>query len=350
MHLEARDRKHPSMVCVATISQIRDGFLLIHFDGWTEKYDYWCEPSSQDIHPIGWCKEHCYRLQSPKNMVKEFYWEEYLRMAGGIAAPKKLFTLEQIAVGPPSPLKLATSSCAEYSGIEPGMHLEAKDRQHPTLVCVATVARIQGNRLLIHFDGWPDEYDYWCEASSEDIHPVGWCRDNKHNIQPPNGMSDDDFSWEMYLTSTGSIAVPKKHFSKAQLVAPSPSKSSHPFYGDFRPGMRLEAVDRKHPSVICVATVAEVRGDQLRIHFDGWSSEYDYWCSKTTTDIHPIGWCQRTNRRIRRPSAEVCGCLWGTLDRRDSNPPKREAVRLIGPKNGRTNVSVCKNLKFQNMT
>ena len=29
-------------------------YLLVHFDGWTSKYDYHCEPTSVDIHPIGW--------------------------------------------------------------------------------------------------------------------------------------------------------------------------------------------------------------------------------------------------------------------------------------------------------
>ncbi len=31
-----------------------DGKILIHFDGWTENYDYWAEPTSVDLHPIGW--------------------------------------------------------------------------------------------------------------------------------------------------------------------------------------------------------------------------------------------------------------------------------------------------------
>ena len=43
-------------------------------------------------------------------------------------------------------------------------------------------------------------------------------------------------------------------------------------------GTRLEAVDRKHPILICVATIAAVdpsRTDALLIHFDGWGSEFD---------------------------------------------------------------------------
>ncbi len=43
--------------------------------------------------------------------------------------------------------------------------------------------------------------------------------------------------------------------------------------------MRLEAVDRKNPTLICVATIADInlsREDSLLIHFDGWGSEYAY--------------------------------------------------------------------------
>ena len=29
------------------------GEVLIHFDGWTSKYDYWTMPDSKDLHPIG---------------------------------------------------------------------------------------------------------------------------------------------------------------------------------------------------------------------------------------------------------------------------------------------------------
>lgn len=46
-------------------------------------------------------------------------------------------------------------------------------------------------------------------------------------------------------------------------------------------GMRLEAVDRKNPHLVCVATVAAVdtaRPDPLLIHFDGWSDRCAALC------------------------------------------------------------------------
>jgi hypothetical protein len=47
------------------------------------------------------------------------------------------------------------------------------------------------------------------------------------------------------------------------------------------PGMRLEAIDRKNPTMLCVASVAKVerkagQEDVLTIHFDGWQDNYDY--------------------------------------------------------------------------
>lgn len=65
--LEAKDLKHPSLICVATISDIRLGQLKIHFDGWPNHYDYLCDPSFKDIHPIGWCSQHGHVLQKPNS-------------------------------------------------------------------------------------------------------------------------------------------------------------------------------------------------------------------------------------------------------------------------------------------
>lgn len=71
MRLEAKDQKNPSLVCVATITDIEDKKLLIHFDGWTTTYDYWCQLGSTDIHPVGWCEKNGKTLQKPKGEEKQ---------------------------------------------------------------------------------------------------------------------------------------------------------------------------------------------------------------------------------------------------------------------------------------
>ena len=69
----------------------------------------------------------------------------------------------------------------------------------------------------------------------------------------------------------------------------------------FRVGMKLEAVDRKNTVLICVATVADILGDKVLVHFDGWEDVYDYWCDITSPYIHPVGWCQEKGRTLSPP-------------------------------------------------
>lgn len=72
------------------------------------------------------------------------------------------------------------------TGFRVGMKLEAVDRKHSSLVCVASIAGLMDSRILVHFDSWDEVYDYWADASSPYIHPVGWCHHNGHSLTPPN--------------------------------------------------------------------------------------------------------------------------------------------------------------------
>lgn len=65
------------------------------------------------------------------------------------------------------------------------MSLECADLMDPRLVCVATVSRVVGRLLKIHFDGWTDEYDQWLDCESSDIYPVGWCVLVGHKLEGP---------------------------------------------------------------------------------------------------------------------------------------------------------------------
>ena len=76
------------------------------------------------------------------------------------------------------------------------MKLEAKDRQYPTLTCVASITDINtSGDLLIHFDGWNNSYDYWCKPNTTDIHPPMWSGKTGRQLQAPNSkpfMTLDD--------------------------------------------------------------------------------------------------------------------------------------------------------------
>ena len=71
---------------------------------------------------------------------------------------------------------------------EVGMKLEAVDKCNISYVCVATVANVMDGRVLIHFDGWEMDYDYWVTPhNSPYVHPVGWCQENGQELHPPKG-------------------------------------------------------------------------------------------------------------------------------------------------------------------
>lgn len=74
-----------------------------------------------------------------------------------------------------------------------------------------------------------------------------------------------------------------------------------PTQNNFKSGMKLEAVDKKNPYLICPATIGEVKGDEVFIMFDGWRGAFDYWCKYDSRDIFPVGWCSLTKHSLQPP-------------------------------------------------
>ena len=91
-----------------------------------------------------------------------FTWRSYLEDTNGQAAPKENFLHFH---KPPK--------SSELNGWKIGLKLEAVDRSNTSLICVATVTNVMDGRVLIHFDGWDLEFDYWVTPSSPYIHPKG---------------------------------------------------------------------------------------------------------------------------------------------------------------------------------
>uniref|UniRef100_A0A4W3I2M9 Lethal(3)malignant brain tumor-like protein 1 n=1 Tax=Callorhinchus milii TaxID=7868 RepID=A0A4W3I2M9_CALMI len=239
MRLEGVDPRHPSMFCVVSVSEVCGYRLRLHFDGYSECFDFWINIDSPDIHPVGWCEKTNRKLYPPKDCKEEeFNWSNYLKVCKAQAAPKNLFKHHNTTVTP--------------SGFRVGMKLEAVDRKNPSLICVATVTDMIENRFLVHFDNWDDTYDYWCDAGSPSIHPVGWCQEQNKPLTAPQGYPDpENFSWKKYLEETGASPAPARAFKT--------------------------------------------------IHFDGWSHDYDYWLDAEHPDLHPAGWCTKTGHLLQPP-------------------------------------------------
>ncbi|XP_042363724.1 lethal(3)malignant brain tumor-like protein 2 isoform X2 [Plectropomus leopardus] len=178
MKLEAIDPLNLGSICVATVHKVLlDGYLMVGIDGTitNDGSDWFCyHASSHAILPIDFCKKNNIPLTVPQGYDSQtFTWDKYLKDTGAKAAPARLFN-------------------ADYPGhgFSPNMKLEAVDLMEPRLLCVATVKRCVGRLLLIHFDGWEDEFDQWVDHQSPDIYPVGWCDLMGYQLQPPPGLVD----------------------------------------------------------------------------------------------------------------------------------------------------------------
>lgn len=171
MKLEAIDPLNLSSICVASVIKVlRANYLMIGMDGsmCPTGSDWFCfHATSPYIFPAGFCKANDIELTNPNN-DKKFDWQKYLEETGAKAAPEKLFSKEI----PKHDFKV-------------GMMIEAVDLMQSRLVCVATITRIVGRLLRIHFNGWDESFDQWCDCESPDLFPVGWCELVGYPLEPP---------------------------------------------------------------------------------------------------------------------------------------------------------------------
>ncbi|XP_028999455.1 polycomb protein SCMH1 isoform X2 [Betta splendens] len=249
-----------------------------------------------------------------------FSWEDYLRETSSTAASPSSFKQSRV---PPS------------NDFKVGMKLEARDPRNSNSVCIATVMGMMGTRLRLRLDGSDNTNDFWRLVDSLDIQPIGTCERSGDMLQPPLGFRMNASSWPMFLlrTLSGAEMAPASAFKKEPA---SPAKNF------FQPGMKLEAVDRKNPYLICPATVGEVRGQEIFVMFDGWRGAFDYWCPFDSRDIFPVGWCALTKHSLQPPGNffTLPGALLAPLSatstslstrRSSSNSSMQTSYRLPNP-------------------
>ncbi|KAJ6663789.1 hypothetical protein lerEdw1_009868 [Lerista edwardsae] len=276
MKLEGLDPEHPSLFCVLSVAEVRkqllaaERLLLDEATIWAIfKLSCMCRDT-----------EYGYILMGILSA-----------MTSGLMLIPQTFTL--LAGVKKQVTSFSLLKPVTPSGFRVGMKLEAVDKKNPSLMCVATIADMLDNRLLVHFDNWDESYDYWCDASSPYIRPVGYCQETGTPLTTPAEYKDfKSFSWEKYLEETGSQAAPARAFKL------------RPPHG-FQANMKLEAVDKRNPRLIRVATIMEKDDHRIKIHFDGWDHTFDFWIDTDSPDIHPIGWCAKTGHTLQLPLGTV---------------------------------------------
>ncbi|XP_069695083.1 polycomb protein Scm isoform X2 [Periplaneta americana] len=212
-----------------------------------------------------------------------FDWDVYLRETNSVTAPPEYY--KQHITPPTNEFKI-------------GMKLEALDPRNLTSTCIASVVGILGPRLRLRLDGSDNKNDFWRLVDSNEIHPIGHCEKHGGMLQPPLGFRMNASSWPMFLLKTlnGAEMAPTKIFKKEP---PTPKNNM------FQVGMKLEAVDKKNPQLICAATVGAVKGEMIHVTFDGWRGAFDYWCRFDSRDIFPVGWCAKSGHPLQPPGQKT---------------------------------------------
>lgn len=273
--LEVVDKTKVSQVRVARVHEIIGRRLHLKYcEGATDDSGFWCHDQSPLIHAVGWAHTVGHQMNATDSYHR--------RVAAGIILPSD-------ATPDMFPKHEHTQTLFQL-----GMKLEAIDPLNLSAICSATVVKVLNNGyMMIRIDSYEDrgkDEDSFCyHQSSPCIFPVGFCAENGLKIMPPVGWNADTFTWPSYLRETGEVAAPSKFFAKRLRCL------------GFAAGMRLECADLMDPKLICVATVSKVVIDILKIHFNGWDTEYDQWLWAHSPDIYPVGWAKAVGHRLEGP-------------------------------------------------
>jgi len=100
-----------------------------------------------------------------------------------------------------------------------GMKVEAVDRTFKDIITVATIKDLEGDLVLLGFDGWDDTYDYWVGIDDGDFQPPGTAMRAQARLSPPNGYVGF-FDWASYLEETSAEPAPPTVF-RSGVVFPS---------------------------------------------------------------------------------------------------------------------------------
>lgn len=265
----------------ATIDMIVGRRLrLKYIDAHPDEMGFWCHEESNLIHPVGWALTVGHDIDAPRDYMER--------------CSKKAFLPTDSTPDLFPELKQTTSSTHKF---KEGMKLEAVDPLNLDSICVATVVKVlRHGYLMIRIDRSDDESEdsglFCYHSSSACIAPAGFCDANAITLKPPEDY-EGRFRWLDYLRQTKSTAAPDVLFGNREVPASQ----------QLRVGMRVETADLMDSRLVCVATVAQVAGRLVRIHFDGWSDDFDQWMDISSPEIYPVGWCELAGYRQEPPVA-----------------------------------------------
>ncbi|NXX71811.1 SMBT1 protein, partial [Spizella passerina] len=216
----------------------------------------------------------------------EFNWDEYLEDTGATAAPHGSFKHVDTSL---------------QNGFAPGMKLEVAVKSDQNTYWVATIITTCGQLLLLRYDGYGEDRkaDFWCDILTADLHPIGWCQQNKKILKVPEGIKDKIPDQEEFLQRVlkGACSAPANlleglHRGKNPLDL-------------IAPGSRLELQNRRDSLEAWIVTVVENVGGRLKLRYEGLEDldKFDQWLFYLDPFLHQVGWAAQHGYSLQPPSA-----------------------------------------------
>ncbi|NWS14357.1 SMBT1 protein, partial [Pachyramphus minor] len=216
----------------------------------------------------------------------EFNWDEYLEDTGATAAPHGSFKHVDTSL---------------QNGFAPGMKLEVAVKSDQNTYWVATIITTCGQLLLLRYDGYGEDRkaDFWCDIMTADLHPIGWCEQNKKILKVPEGIKDKIPDQEEFLQRAlkGACSAPANlleglHRGKNPLDL-------------IAPGSRLELQNIRDSLEAWVVTVVENVGGRLKLRYEGLedSDKFDQWLFYLDPFLHQVGWAAQHGYSLQPPLA-----------------------------------------------
>ncbi|NWS25746.1 SMBT1 protein, partial [Polioptila caerulea] len=216
----------------------------------------------------------------------EFNWDEYLEDTGATAAPHGSFKHVDTSL---------------QNGFAPGMKLEVAVKSDQNTYWVATIITTCGQLLLLRYDGYGEDRkaDFWCDILTADLHPIGWCQQNKKILKVPEGIKDKIPNQEEFLQRVlkGACSAPANlleglHRGKNPLDL-------------IAPGSRLELQNIRDSLEAWIVSVVENVGGRLKLRYEGLEDldQFDQWLFYLDPFLHQVGWAAQHGYSLQPPLA-----------------------------------------------
>ncbi|KAL7982825.1 hypothetical protein Chor_013161 [Crotalus horridus] len=281
MKLEVANKHNVDTYWVATTIATCGQLLLLRYCGYEDdrRADFWCDVMTADLHPVGWCTQNG-KVLMPPDAIKEKYsdWTDFLirDLTGSRTVPAKL--------------------------------LEG--------FWIVSVVENVGGRLRLRYAGLEETetYDQWLFYLDCRLRPVGWCQENKYQLEPPAEISSLKTTSEWRTALTTALTEAEKHslpmevfkvilirILTGQITRSSAERRQLPSAASEI--MMLEAVNPQNPAEICVASVTLVKGRLMWLFFEGLahSPASEYIVDVESMNTFPVGWCEANGYKLLAP-------------------------------------------------